>query len=219
MTTNLQDIESIKSDIMYLGGQIISASDLSPQNDNFHQARYKLYDLAAADVSKEVVEAIRNDEKLQNLIKQIFPISCEAGIHEECFIAEQLLKREHLTFGHIFRNYHGAIYEALMSDELAYFDTQDDVYMPDEHIAYIGGGALPIPAMLLAQKTGCRVTIIDPHVPSCQVARRLIKRIGLDHLIDIVSQPGQMYDYSNATMVFTANWIPNKNEILLFLRF
>ena len=207
------DIESVKNDIILFGNQIVSADNLSPENDNFHQARYKLYDLAASNMPSDVVNAIRSDEKLNSLIKQIFPISCEAGIHEECFIAQQLLKKDHLTFGHIFRNYHGHIYESLMNDELAFLEAQDNIQMSEEHVVYIGGGAMPIPAMLLAQKTGCRITITDPHAPSCYVARQLICRVGLDHLIDIVTVSGQTFDYSDATLVFTANWIPDKAGI------
>ncbi len=210
---NYSDIEFIKNEIFKFGHQIISTKDLSPENDNFHQARYKLYDLAKIEVTADILENIRNDQKLQNLIKQIFPISCEAGIHEECFIAEQLLKKDNLTFGHIFRNYHGEIYEALMNDELKFLESQENISMSDEHITYIGGGALPIPAMLLAQKTGCKITIIDPHTPSCIVSQNLIKRIGLDHLITIVAASGQSYDYTNTSLVFTANWIPDKAGI------
>ncbi len=205
-----QEAENFKKEIIDFGQEIIAATDLSPRNDNFHQARYKLFDLATKTVSKDIVRAVESDQAIRNLIKQIFPISCEAGIHEECFIASELLKKENLTFGHIFRNYHGDIYEALMNDELDFLEVQENINMQDEHIAYIGGGAMPIPAMLLAQRTGCKVTIIDPHGPSCDVARNLIKRIGLDHLVTIVTMSGQAYDYSDATLAITANWIPDK---------
>lgn len=210
-------IEILRQDILNSARIMLTASNQTAANDDFHKARYRLYDIATREVTEDVYQTLFEDPEIQAIVNQVFPVSCEAGIEEECKIAEELLKNPNLTFGHIYRNYYGDIYKVLMEDEMRFLEKMPEIDMQFEKVAYIGGGAMPIPAILLAQHTGCHVTIIDPHPRSCDLARQLIKRISMDHLVEVVQAFGETYDYSAETLIFTANWIPSKHDIFAHL--
>lgn len=214
MNNTANDLDSLRDDILSAAHTMLEAVQGGAANDDFHEARYRLYDIATRDIKPETFMSLVNDPEIQAVAKRIFPVSCQAGVVEECTIARELLLNPNLTFGHIYRNYYGEIYKVLMEDEMSFLQAQPCIDMQKERVAYIGGGALPIPAILLAQHTGCHVTIVDPHPESCELARDLIKRISMDHLIDVAQEFGETYDYSNDTLIFIANWIVSKNEIL-----
>lgn len=203
----------LRDELIASGRQFLAGLTGGADNDNTHQARYRLYDLATRQVGTRAYQALRRDPRIIELARQVFPASCAAGITEECAIARDLLANPHLTFGHIYRNYHGPIYEALMEDELDYLKAQEDLDMSSARVVYIGGGAMPIPAMLLAQRVGCKITIVDPDETSCTLARALIKKVNLDHLVSVEQVAGQHYNYSECDLVCTANWIPCKDDI------
>jgi cysteine synthase len=213
--TKLRETDStrIRNEILEAGRVIVGSTDLSPNNKAFHDARYKLYEIAAANADDTLIRILYEDPDIRNATAQIFPVSCEAGVFEECAIAAKLLSESNLTFGKVYRSYYGEIYETLMLDELAWLSREGGVSIASQRVAYVGGGAMPIPAMLLAQRMGCRVTIIDPHEESCRLARELIARSGLDHLVDVTVSGGELADYSEYTMVWMANWIPHKGPI------
>lgn len=85
---------------------------LVAENAQFHQARYKLYSIASSDVSVSDASVIAADADVLALARDVFPISCDAGVLEECRIAENLLGESNLTFGKIYRAYHGQIYQS-----------------------------------------------------------------------------------------------------------
>ena len=214
MTQTLyREIDRLRQDIAASAQQMLSAKTRDPANDSFHNARYKLYEIASHEVAAGTYRELVEDDYIQELAAQVFPVSCEAGIYEECAIAGALLEMPNLTFGHIYRNYYGKVYEALMNDELAFLERHPDIDVQQEHVTYIGGGAMPIPAMLLAHKIGCRVTVVDPDERSCTLARQLIGKVDLDHLVSVVQSKGESYDYSQSGLIFIANWIPEKQQI------
>lgn len=203
----------LKDRILRAGHTILSAGERMPSNDVFHAARYELYEIAAEVHNPIVINALAADPDVQELSRHLFPLSCEAGVHEECSIAETLLNDPEMTFETVYNGYYGGIYEALMNDELAWFVQNTDINMADQSIAYIGGGAMPLPALLLAHHYQCRITIVDPHAPSMQLAQQLIARMGLSHLVDVSVAGGQEFDYTGYTMAWMANWMSDKNAI------
>jgi cysteine synthase B len=122
-----------------------------------------------------------------------------------------LLEIGNLSFDMLYDRYYGGVYQALMDDEMAWFARQPEG--APRHIAYIGGGAMPVPAMLMAKKMGVRVTIVDPHTESCMLAMSLLQRLGLSHLVSVMNCGGDQADLSGVTAVWIANWIDDKMPI------
>lgn len=222
-------IVDLKRHILEAGERILAFGACGPENAQFHQARYKLYSIAGSDVPVSDASAIAADADVLALARDIFPISCDAGVLEECRIAENLLGESNLTFGKIYRAYHGQIYQGLMEDELIWLEREGQLHSCTEstcppgatqccRIGYIGGGALPLPAMLLAQRLGYQVVMLDPHTRSAAFAAELIAKVGLDHLVRVVCIDGSKYDFSDCDWVFVSNWIADKQPLLRHLR-
>ncbi len=177
-----------------------------------YRARYSLYDIAAAKVDPELVRALSKDPEIRAIADAVFPLSCEAGVYEECDIARNLLKETDLTFDLVYDRYYGRVYEALMRDELSWFE-QNGVNLKGAHIAYIGGGAMPVPAFLMARILGARITIFDPDQTSCDLALALAERIGLKDQILAKTIGGEDAVYERIDVAWIANWITDKLPI------
>ncbi len=204
---------TLRKRIVQAGSVMAASSDFRPANDGFHSARYELFSIAAADHDRAMIERLSADEELQDLARTVFEISCRAGVEEECAKARELLSRQELTFQQIYQGYFGAVYETLMRDEIAWYEHQSGKSLAGQDIAYIGGGAMPVPAMLMAKLLGCKVTVFDPDATSCELAGQLIARVGLGHLIDVVNKPAQEGDYRRYGLAWIANWIEHKRPI------
>lgn len=81
----------LKRRILEAGECILAFGACGPENAQFHQARYKLYSIASSDVSVSDASVIAADADVLALARDVFPISCDAGVLEECRIAENLL--------------------------------------------------------------------------------------------------------------------------------
>lgn len=204
-----QDVAKACEEIMQAGNVIVATTDVSPSNKAFHDARYKLFRLACATADEDVLCDIACNANIQCLTKKIFPVSCRAGIYEECDIARSLLADDALDFDKIYRSYYGDTYRTLMDDELAFLDTS----LAGKTVAYIGGGAMPVPALLMAKEKGCQIVVVDPHKESCDLAGALAAKLGLENKFKVVCKPGEVMDYSGIDMVWIANWIERKEGI------
>lgn len=209
------DIQVVRQNILDAAKAMIASSDLTPGNRLFHDARYRLYDIAATVVDAETFAQLTADTAIHEAARSIFPISCRAGIAEECTIARELLARTSLSFDDIFSAYYGSIYQAMMESEMAYLDTLPQTA---RRAFYIGGGAMPVPAMLLAIKAGFHVTIIDADTESCTLAKALIARIGLSDRVTITQSPAETADYTDADIVWIANWVSDKDAVFQRIR-
>lgn len=217
-TAALSHTDTLRNDILKAGYSILNSTDRSPANAEFHSARYALYSLAAANSDPESVSRLAQDMEIRMLGRKIFPISCEAGVTEECALAEKMLNDPALDFDKLYAGYYGETYEALMQAETDYLVGKLNIDLSMQRIAYIGGGAMPLPALLMARRYGCRVTIVDPHADSCAFASRLVERLNLSHLIDVVALGGQDFDYRGYDMAWMANWIDKKQPIFMKMK-
>ncbi len=191
---------------------VISADICKLEQSDFHNARYNLFAIGSRKYSQNVVKQLAQDGEIIRLSRRVFSISCRAGVEEERAIARSLLEYDQLKFEGVYNSYFGAIYEVLMRDELEWFASVG-LMLTEQRIAYIGGGAMPLPALLMARRTGCSVTIIDPDEESCNLARILVARLGLADRIDVRQQKGEEASYERFTMAWIANWIESKQPI------
>lgn len=139
---------------------------------------------------------------------------------EEYARAIQLLSEESLTFGKVYRSHKGEAQEFLMLDELKWLSSEGGIDMSGQHVAYMADDSVPVAAMLLAQHSGCSVTVIDPVPETASLAQEVIRRVGLSHLVKVLRQPADEVDYSAYTLIWAAGNVrarkPAFNRILEF---
>ncbi len=202
------DIAAIKADILAAAGDMVASRDLTPGNKRFHDARYRLYAIAAKPADAETLQSLSADAEVRAAAADIFPLSCRAGIAEECATARELLARNTLSSDDIYAAYYGDIYKALMDAEMEFLST-----LAPRHAYYVGGGAMPVPALLLVLKAGLRVTLVDADAESCALAAALAARLGIADLLRVTQSRAEEADYSAGGLVWIANWVGNKEAI------
>lgn len=74
-----------------------------------------------------------------------------------------------------------------------------------ENTIFVGGGPLPLSAILLAKYYGQQVTILDIDKKAIELSRILINRLGLSKLITIIHCDGQTFkEYVDYSVIFIA---------------
>lgn len=144
---------------------------------------------------------------------RFYPESANPSIAAACHATSILLQDQNLTFGKIYRSNKGEIYETLMLDEVKWLNASGGLDMAEQRVAYIGGGALPIAAMLLAQHGGSKVTVIEQDKESCRLGKELIRRAGMDHLVDVQEFLGHEADFSSYTLLWVAAGVSDKKQL------
>lgn len=75
----------------------------------------------------------------------------------------------------------------------------------DHSVLFVGGGPLPLTAMLLAKLYGQTVTILDYNSAACQAAQSVIAKLGLNHRISVIQSDAATFDgYSRFNTIFVA---------------
>lgn len=60
-------------------------------------------------------------------------------------------------------------------------------------VLFIGGGPLPLSALIMAHEYNRSVTIVDTDVQAVEAARRLVSKLQLEHLISVVTADARVY--------------------------
>jgi nicotianamine synthase len=72
-------------------------------------------------------------------------------------------------------------------------------------LLFCGGGPLPLTAILLALDHGVPSTVIDASREAVELSRRVVKALGLEHMIAIVGADARTYDrYQEFNTIFVA---------------
>lgn len=75
-----------------------------------------------------------------------------------------------------------------------------------EHaVLFVGGGPLPLTAILLATSYGQAVAILDYDSAACQAAQSVIAKLGLSHRVSVIDSDAATFDgYSRFNTIFVA---------------
>lgn len=83
----------------------------------------------------------------------------------------------------------------------------------DDTILCIGGGACPYTAILMANYTKAKVTVVDNDLSCAKKASCLIERLGLED-INIICASGESISYDNYSVVHVALQITPKDKVI-----
>jgi len=173
--------------------EISGLTDLSPST-TVNRLFSELVSLAISDLERHKL-AISKLNHLQQI--------CSASEYElEKYWANRIVnsknpKLELVKFPY-FQNY-------LDLTKLEYFSIKGCTEHEVHHYLFVGGGPLPMTAIVLAKIYGVRVTIIDYDKQACKISEELISKLELGDLIYIVNQDGAVFnDYGKYDVVFVA---------------
>lgn len=147
--------------------------------------------------------------KLQNL-------SAEAESEMETYWAKRIITstsphKELLSFWY-YENY-----TELVDAEYSHFST---LSKKSKNVLFVGGGPLPLTAIILNVKHGLTCTVLENNKKSYELARKLVTALGLDKQITIQYEDARTYSkYSTFDLVYIASLVgttkTSKHQIIL----
>lgn len=181
------------SKIEELYSQITSLTNLQPSKE-VNSLFSELVSLAISDSKKHLLSP-----KKQSHLRQICALS---EFELEKYWAKRIIddtnpKQMLLNFPY-YKNYQDLT-------KLEYFSIRGCSNHEVHHYLFVGGGPLPMTAIILALEYGAMVTILDYDSEACQMSRKMISGLGLDRQINIIYQDGSTYkDYNKFEVIFVA---------------
>lgn len=172
-----------------------STDDLSPCNSKVTEALTELVQTLTHCQCHTINDCLLHDDALRQERESLPNLCGKAECAMEKYWTRRLLAEETLCLRDF---WYIAEYEALCRAEAELL--ADKVYT---RITFLGSGALPLTAILLAGIfPQARVTCIDMDPEACALSAELIKKAGLSHQIEVVKK--------NA-----ADHEPDKNELVI----
>jgi nicotianamine synthase len=89
--------------------------------------------------------------------------------------------------------------------KLEYYALNGCVEHSDHQMLFIGGGPLPLTAIVLALDFGVKSTVLDIDESAVALSTELIRRLGLENMIQVVQKSGAEFtEYSDFNVIFIA---------------
>ena len=220
MTTGLPIIEPRETTGIVIGKIIVvhellvSESDISPRNQKISIALRELVELLLKSYGPAETAAILNHTEVAALRISLLDRLSEAELALERFWSQRFLSRKTLAVSDLKEFLYWQNYERLLGMELQALTAMRRHLKVQEYtrIVFVGGGPLPLSAIVLHMRTGEPVLCIDANAEACECANRLLSKLGLS-LIRAVHADGAGFDYGSASAIFIASLVGRKLDV------
>lgn len=182
-----------------------------------HESRYALYDLASKEMSPSQYESLLRDPEICQLGMQCADWSAGEGIREECEIAALLLSGP-LSYQELYERYYGKTYSHFAQSEHRFLENFGRGFRSGDQIAFIGAGALPVSALVLANEFNLHVVAVDSDEESCSYASQIIEKLDMSSRVSVMNCLAEELDVSPYSKVVCANWLRNLDRFILNLK-
>lgn len=171
---------TISQQIVSIASQLAGFSSLLPRaevNDLF-SALVELVVETPGTIATEVLAT----SAVQTVVPQLQQFSAQGESELELYWVEKFLAKPQVSLVDLAEFPYFKNYEALTALEFTALEKHNLLVEP---ILFIGGGSLPLTAILLAHRYGIRLRVIDCDAEAVAIAVRLIKALGLEESIII----------------------------------
>jgi hypothetical protein len=215
MTSRLPRIEPHQATGVVIG-KIVAAhalltneSDLSPRNQKISIALRELVHILLKSYEPAEIAAILNHAEVAALRISLLDRLSEAELALERFWSQRFLSRKTLAVSDLKEFLYWQNYQRLLGIELHALNA---IQRQKHGIVFVGGGPLPLSAIVLHMRTGEPVVCIDANAEACECANRLLSKLGLSR-IRAVSADGAGFDYGSASVIFVASLVAAKTDV------
>lgn len=193
---------------------LISESDISPRNRKIAPALRCLVETLMKSYEPSEAAAILNHAIVSSLRASLLDRLSEAESELEMFWAHRFLDRRTLNLVDLEEFLYWRHYERLLATELqALARTR---WKLNAHqgasIVFVGGGALPLSAIVIHMLTGEPVVCLDENADAVDCAKLLLAKLGLSQ-VAAVKADGAAFDYGDASVVFIASLVNRKTRV------
>jgi hypothetical protein len=195
---------------------LMSESDITPRNDKINGALRALVELLLCSYDPFESAAILDDAEIVALKDSLLARLSEAEFALECFWFEHFLGRTSLGLRDLETFTYWRYYERLLGMEMQVLSDlagQHRAFAKDEErIAFVGGGPLPLSAILLHAQTAAPVVCIDSNAVACDGARRLMSMLGICG-VTVIHADGADFDYQGFSIIVIASLVEKKTAV------
>lgn len=173
------------------------------------------------DAFFDLVTFCSNNKKINlknNQIKKLRELSSQAEYEMEMYWAKRIIAsknadKELRTF------WYYANYEQLVDLE---YSNISSLYKNIKKILFVGGGPLPLTAILLHKKYGTKCTILEKDTESHNISTLLLQKLSLTNAVKVINVPAEDYsNYNSFNLIYLAAMVgedeTSKSKIISLL--
>ena len=193
---------------------LTNEGDLSPRNQKISTALRELVDLQLRSYSSAEAAAIVNDPEVTALRTSLLDRLSEAESALEQFWSQRFRNRKTLHVHDLSQFLYWRNYERLLDMELKALAAIKR-FKAQKHgeIVFVGGGPLPLSAIVLHMRTGKPVLCVDADAEASECAAKLLTKLNLCQ-VSAVHTDGVDFDYGGASAIFIASLTNRKMDVV-----
>jgi hypothetical protein len=209
----LPTVGAVIGKIVAVHALLTNESDLSPCNRKISIALRELVDLLLQSYGSAETAAILNHPEVAALRSSLLDRLSEAESALERFWSQRFRNRKTLHVRDLRTFLYWRNYERLLGMELKALAAIWR-FKAQKHgeIVFVGGGPLPLSAIVLHMRTGKPVLCVDADGEASECARGLLAKLGLSE-VSAVHTDGMDFDYGGASATFIASLANRKMDV------
>jgi len=214
-TRRLPEAGAVIRQVLAAHALLMSESDLSPRNDRINQALRNLVGLLLLPYSPSQAAAILGNDEIAAIRTSLIERLSQAELALEWFWSERFLGRKTLGLHDLTAFTFWQNYERLLGLELQALTELQRLQESRNGrggVVFVGGGPLPLSAILHHMQTGGPVVCVDRDAEACESARRLISKLGLS-AITALHADGAGFDYGGFSTISIASLVEEKTAV------
>ena len=210
----LSAVDTVIGKIVAVHALLTNEGDLSPRNQKISTALRELVDLLLRSYSSAEAAAIVNHPEVTALRTSLLDRLSEAESALEQFWSQRFRNRKTLHVHDLREFLYWRNYERLLDMELKALAAIKR-FKAQKHgeIVFVGGGPLPLSAIVLHMRTGKPVLCVDADAEASECAAKLLTKLNLCQ-VSAVHTDGVDFDYGGASAIFIASLTNRKMDVV-----
>ncbi|MGA8768897.1 MAG: nicotianamine synthase family protein [Rhodomicrobium sp.] len=206
-------VDTVIGKIVAVHALLTNEGDLSPRNQKISTALRELVDLLLRSYSSAEAAAIVNHPEVTALRISLLDRLSEAESALERFWSQRFRNRKTLHVRDLREFLYWRNYERLLGMELkALAAIRRFKARKHGEIVFVGGGPLPLSAIVLHMRTGKPVLCVDADAEASECAGKLLAKLSLFQ-VSAVHTDGVDFDYGGASAIFIASLTNRKMDV------
>jgi hypothetical protein len=209
----LSAVDTVIGKIVAVHALLTNESDLSPRNQKISIGLRELVDLLLQSYGSAETAAILNHPEVAALKISLLDRLSEAESALERFWSHRFWNRKTLHVRDLREFLYWRNYERLLGMELKALAAICHLKAQKHgEIVFVGGGPLPLSAVVLHMRTGKPILCVDADAEASEYAGKLLTKLSLSQ-VSAVHADGIDFDYGGASAIFIASLANRKMDV------
>lgn len=206
--------EELISQVLYAHEVLKDAADRSPRNPLITETLTALVQnivLAEEHFSDSEKRQVMENPQIRGVRRALLAELSEAEYEMELYFSDRFLQNPDFKEKNLNEFWYLQNYLDLVDLELEKLSVNKH---PDKEIVFIGSGPLPLTAIIMAQKTGMKITCLDMDAAAVKRGEALAEKLGMADQLHFTQSAGNEYDYRDTALVMVASLVADKKQVL-----